>query len=133
MSTDAHPNYIKVWLTLVGLLVLSVLGPIIAAATMSGHLKLAFVLIFAFGIAFVKAWLVVHHFMHIRIEPRFVPYLFGGLFAFMAIMFVGIAPDVLRHEGLRWSNDAAKAEVERGLAIEEQHHRVKAAEGAADH
>ena len=43
----------------------------------------------------------------------------AGNGAFEVFLFVaGVAPDVLRHEGQRWENQAAQAEVERALAAE---------------
>jgi caa(3)-type oxidase subunit IV len=101
-----HPNYVKIWAILVALLVVSVLG------SMSGVRVV--ILVAAFGIAFVKAYLVAKNFMHITVEKRFVPYLLLVCLAFMVILFAGVAPDIMKHEGLRWSNDAAKHAVQTG-------------------
>ena len=101
-----HPNYVKIWAILVALLVVSVVG------SMSG--VRAVILVAAFGVAFVKAYLVAKNFMHITVEKRFIPYLLLVCLAFMVILFAGVAPDVMKHEGLRWSNDAAKHAVETG-------------------
>ena len=59
-------------------------------------------LITAFGIAIVKAYLVGKHFMHLNIEKRWVAYILLAMIAFMVVMFGGVAPDVLKHEGQRW-------------------------------
>jgi hypothetical protein len=32
------------------------------------------------------------------------------------LFFAGVAPDVMKHQGQRWENRAAKQAVERGLA-----------------
>jgi caa(3)-type oxidase subunit IV len=95
-----HTNYVKIWAILLGLLVVSVVGP------MAGIKWLT--LITAFGIAFVKAGLVVKYFMHIGVERKFVPQLLITMLAIMGIMFAGFAPDVLNHKGTRWVNTAAE-------------------------
>ena len=109
MTTEAHvhhPNYVKIWAILVALLIVSVLG------SMSGVRSV--ILVAAFGVAVVKAYLVAKNFMHITVEKRWVPYLLLVCLAFIVILFAGVAPDVMKHEGQRWSNDAAKHAVETG-------------------
>ena len=76
----------------------------------------ALTLITAFGIAFVKAFLVIKNFMHLGVQPRYILYLMGTMLAFMLLFFAGVAPDVMKHQGQRWENRAAKQAVERGLA-----------------
>lgn len=121
MSEQAHhhTNYVKVWGVLVVLLVLSVVGPMLGHPTIT--------LISAFGIAVVKAYLVATKFMHINIEPKFVTYFVVTCLAFMFLMFFGVAPDVLKHEGARWNNVAAKQAIERAAAAQ------KGAHGEAHH
>jgi caa(3)-type oxidase subunit IV len=121
MTTEAqtethvhHPNYVKIWAILVALLVVSVVG------SMSG--VRAVILVAAFGVAVVKAFLVAKNFMHITVEKRWVPYLLLVCLAFIVILFAGVAPDVMKHEGLRWSNDAAKHAVETGSQAETPKH-----------
>ncbi len=109
-----HPNYVKVWGILVVLFMISVLGPLVGIRTIT--------LITAFGVAVVKAWLVVRNFMHIYIEPKFIAYLGGSMLAFMVLLFFGVAPDVMEHQGLHWVNDAAKAEIARRQAEGGGHH-----------
>ena len=103
-----HVNYVKIWAILLCLLVVSVAGPFLG--------NLAITLITAFGIAIVKAYLVAKNFMHLDIEKKFVSYLLATMLILMALMFGGISPDVMKHEGQRWNNDAAKAATARGLA-----------------
>ena len=110
----AHPtshspaHYIKIWAILVCLLIVSVLGPLL------GH---PFVTLFtAFGIALIKAFLVITNFMHLNVEKRIAAYILGSMLAIMAIFVAGVAPDVMKHDGLRWSNVGAKEAVSRGLA-----------------
>jgi caa(3)-type oxidase subunit IV len=109
MTTESHvhhPNYVKVWAILLALLILSVL------CSMTDIRWL--VLVAAFGVALVKAFLVAKNFMHVNIEKRFVPYLLLVCIAFIVILFAGVAPDVMKHQGERWSNDAAKHAVQTG-------------------
>jgi caa(3)-type oxidase subunit IV len=89
-----HGNYVKIWAILLVLLVISILGPELNNLTIT--------LITAFGIAVVKAYLVVKHFMHLNVAPRFVGYLVSTGLVFMLLFFAGVAPDVMRVEGTRW-------------------------------
>ncbi|MEW5852076.1 MAG: cytochrome C oxidase subunit IV family protein [Myxococcota bacterium] len=100
MTEHAHPNYVKVWAILVALLVVSVVGPMLGIKVLT--------LITAFGVAVVKAYLVARNFMHLHIEKRWVVYLLTTCLAFMLLLFAGAAPDVMKHEGQRWENHAAK-------------------------
>ncbi len=106
--TTHHYNYVKIWGILVVLLVLSVLGP------MLGHPMVKYVS--AFGIAFVKAFLVIKYFMHLTVEKRYIGFLLLAMLAFMLVFVAGVSPDVMKHEGQRWVNTAAQDEVKRGLA-----------------
>ena len=113
MSSEGHihhPNYVRIWVILVVLLVISVLG------AMTGIRWL--VLLAAFGVAFVKAYLVAKNFMHVTVEKRWVPYLLITCVVFMMLLFAGVAPDVMKHSGLHWQNDAAKRAVESGAHVE---------------
>jgi caa(3)-type oxidase subunit IV len=102
MTTEAHvhhPNYVKVWAILVALLIVSVLGSM-------SHIR-EVVLIAAFGVALVKAYLVAKNFMHVNVEKRWVPYLLVMCLLFVAILFAGVAPDVMKHSGLHWTKNPA--------------------------
>ena len=110
MTTESHvhhPDYVKIWAVLVALLLVSVGGAM-------SNIRVV-VLVAAFGVAFVKAYIVAKNFMHINVEKRWVPYLLLAMIAFIVILFAGVAPDVMKHGGLRWSNDAAKQAVESGM------------------
>ncbi len=83
MSTEAeahmhHPNYVKIWAILVALLIVSVLGSL-------SHIRNV-VLIAAFGVALIKAYLVAKNFMHINVEKRWVPYLLIMCLLFVVIL-----------------------------------------------
>ena len=100
-EAHAHPSYVKIYLTLLALFGISVLGP------MFGHPWLT--LITAFGIAVVKATMVAAYFMHINVEPRYIRRLMYVMLAFMLVLFAGVAPDVMKHEGTTWRKiEAAK-------------------------
>ena len=90
----AHTSYVKIWAILVGLLAISVLGPMLGIQAVT--------LITAFGIALVKAYLVGKHFMHLNLEPRFVSYMVATVLVFMFLFFAGAAPDVMKDEGTGW-------------------------------
>ena len=109
MSTEAHihhPNYVKIWAILVVLLIVSVLGSMSSIRSV--------VLVAAFGVAVAKAYLVAKNFMHINVEKRWVPYLLVTCVVFIVLLFAGVAPDVMKHGGLHWENNAAKQAVESG-------------------
>ena len=106
MTTEAHvhhPNYVKIWAILVVLLLVSVVGSM-------SHVR-EVVLIAAFGVAAVKAYLVAKNFMHINVERRWVPYLLIMCLLFIAILFAGVAPDVMKHSGLHWTKNPADQSV----------------------
>jgi caa(3)-type oxidase subunit IV len=103
-SHAAH--YVKVWAVLLGLLVVSVLGPFLDIRVVT--------LLTAFGVAGVKAYLVAKNFMHVNLERRFIVYMMGAMGAIMLVMLGGFAPDIFKHDGRNWENVAAKAEVARG-------------------
>jgi caa(3)-type oxidase subunit IV len=89
-----HPNYVKIWAILCVLLVVSVVGPMAEIRVLT--------LVTAFGIAFVKAYLVVKNFMHLNIEKKWVGWILLVMIAFMIVFFGGVAPDVLKQSGQQW-------------------------------
>jgi caa(3)-type oxidase subunit IV len=103
MTTEAHvhhPNYVKIWAILVVLLIVSVVGSL-------SHVRVV-LLTAAFGVALVKAYLVAKNFMHVTVEKRWVPYLLVMCLLFIVILFAGVAPDVMKHNGLNWNKTPAK-------------------------
>lgn len=131
---DHSKHYIKIWGILLVLLVASVVGPFIGEA-----LNLFVItLITAFGIAFVKAYLVIKHFMHLTVEKRYIGFLMLTMLAFMLVFVAGVSPDVMKHAGQRWTNDAAEAVVKKGLAEDAKghgggHDEKKPTEGTPPH
>lgn len=111
-----HPQsfYIKIWAGLLALLVVSVVGPEVGAAT---GLK-SITLFTAFGIAVVKAGIVMKYFMHLDLEKKMVWYILAGSLVLMAQFFFGVAADVMNHEGTNWDNVAAKQEIARAEAAQ---------------
>lgn len=114
-----HVNYKKIYFILVGLLIVSILGPEAGIVWVT--------LITAFGVALIKANLVVQNFMHLRWEKRIMKWMLSTSVVLMFLLFAGVSPDVMKHEGARWVNNAALAATARG--IEAPHHE---AEGAAE-
>jgi len=109
---DNHDvNYKKIYFWLLGLLVVSVAGPFLGIGWVT--------LLTAFGIALVKANLVIQNFMHLRWEKKLVKWLLMSSLILMALFVAGVAPDVMNHEGNNWVNVAAQAAVERGLSDEQ--------------
>lgn len=110
---DGHQvNYKKIYFILLGLLVVSVAGPFLGILWVT--------LLTAFGIAIVKARLVINNFMHLKWEKRLVKWVLTTSLLLMGLMFAGVAPDVMNHEGNNWENLAAQAAVARGVAGEHE-------------
>ena len=87
-------SYVAISAVLCILLGVSVLGPMVGIRLLT--------LITAFGIAIVKAYMVCRYFMHLNIEKKWVAYILGFMLAIMLVFFGGVAPDVLKDQGLRW-------------------------------
>ncbi len=107
MTEYTHPNYRKIYVTLLFLLAVSVAGPFLGIKWVT--------LITAFGIAVVKANMVIQNFMHLKWEKRIAKYVLAVSLLLMALFWGGVAPDVMKHAGLRWTNDAAMAATARGI------------------
>jgi caa(3)-type oxidase subunit IV len=105
-SDHGHTNYVAIWGVLCALLGVSVLGP------MAGIRFLT--LITAFGVAIIKAYMVCRYFMHLNVEKKWVVYILGFMLALMLVFFGGVAPDVLKHEGLRWQKTYVEPVAARG-------------------
>jgi caa(3)-type oxidase subunit IV len=93
-----HTNYVKVWAILVGLLMVSVLGP------MAGIRWLT--LIAAFGVALVKAYMVAKNFMHLNVQKPIVHWILGAALALMVLLYGALAPDVQKGAGQQWKKGA---------------------------
>lgn len=113
-------NYTKIYFTLLALLAVSVAGPFIGIKWVT--------LVTAFGIALVKANLVIQNFMHIRVEKSWIKWMLSFSILMLLLLFYGVAPDVMRHEGQNWVNVAAQEAVERGIPDEEHAEEAEHAE-----
>jgi caa(3)-type oxidase subunit IV len=113
---DRHSpkHYIRIWAVLMVLLFISITGPMLEIAIIT--------LITAFGVAGVKAFLVMKHFMHLDVEKPFVIYILTTSCVFMMMFFAAVGVDVMNHEGARWSNVAATQAIARGLAAGDPAH-----------
>lgn len=118
-EAHSHPQsyYVRIWAILLGLLAVSVIGP------MFGHPLLT--LVTAFGIAMVKAYLVAKNFMHITMARKYVTYLVVTSLVFMLLFFAGTAPDVMKPEGTNWQKPRwieANAAAEHPEGTPQPHH-----------
>lgn len=94
-SHDAHQtNYVRIYVILLALFVVSVLGPTLGIELVT--------LLTAFGLAVVKATMVAGYFMHLNVERRYIWYLLLGMLVFMLVLFAGVAPDVMKTSGQNW-------------------------------
>jgi len=116
MSEDhvQHPNYLKIWAVLIGLVVVSVVGSLVGIRAVT--------LITAFGVACIQAYVVAKKCMRIDATRRFVPYIVATVLVFMLLFFAGAAPDVMKAEGVNWVKPAWQdTAVERGSSLGEAH------------
>ena len=120
-SIAPHVNYKKIYIILLVLLAISIAGP---------HFGIKWLtLVTAFGIAIVKATMVVQNFMHLKWEKKIMKWVLLASVVIVALFWAGVGPDVHYHDGTNWSNDAAKAATARGIETPEEHmQRVEAAE-----
>jgi caa(3)-type oxidase subunit IV len=96
-STQTHPDYIKIYAALVVLFIISMLGPLFGAPALTIFL--------AFSIAVVKAGLVAAYFMHLNIEKRYIWFVLFVMLTFMAVLYAGVAPDVMKQSGQNWRQE----------------------------
>ncbi len=108
-----HPDYVKIWAILLVLLVVSVAGPFVGIQIVT--------LLTAFGVAIVKAYLVVKNFMHIDIAAKYVTYFVVTALVFMFLLFAGAAPDVMKPAGRNWEKPSWIAGTAHGTPAEGGH------------
>lgn len=107
-----HPNYRNIYIALLVLLAVSIIGPFFGVLWLT--------LATAFGIAVVKAGLVVQNFMHLKWERALIGWILAAALLLMFLMFAGVAPDVMSHDGVNWENVSAKEAIERGIPVAEE-------------
>ncbi len=128
MSADAHHeiNYVRVYFILLALLAVSIIGPEIGIQAVT--------LVTAFGVALIKAYLVVKNFMHINLSPRYVTYLCATTVVFMLLFFAGTAPDVMNMNGYNWRKPLWEEDAARWASGDHSDPRLPAgAEAPAPH
>jgi caa(3)-type oxidase subunit IV len=106
-----HVNYFAIYITLLVLFGISVAGPVIGDVTGVAWITL----VTAFGIAIVKARLVIDNFMHLKWEKRIMKWVLTTSLLLMFLMVAGVSVDVLNHEGNNWENVAAREATARGI------------------
>ena len=122
---DHTKHYIKMYLILMVLFSISVLGPLTGIKWV--------MLITAFGIAVVKAYIVVAYFMHLKFEKKVAIYIVSVSLGLMFLFYFAVAPDVHNHEGRNWENVAAKKSIADGFAAakaDEAAHHAGGAHGS---
>ena len=106
-SIAPHVNYKKIYIALLVLLGISIAGP---------HFGIRWLtLVTAFGIAIVKATMVVQNFMHLKWEKTIMKWVLLTSVVLVALFWAAVRPDVSAHEGRNWENYAAKAATARGI------------------
>jgi len=100
-NTDEHkhPDYKKIYYSLLILLVISIWGPVFALNIDNRTMLVGTVLLTAFGVGLIKATMVVAWFMHLDIEVKVVRRLLAVCIAFLILLFAGVAPEVLCFDG----------------------------------
>lgn len=79
--------YVQIWASLVFALALSLFIGEMTAPVIG--------IVMIYTIAFVKAYLVVANFMHLKFEPKFVLWILGGAVLALYFFFFGTVPDAV--------------------------------------
>ena len=95
-GAHAHPNYVKIWVLLLVLLVVSIVGPELGIPWLT--------LLTAFGIALVKTYYVAAYFMHLNFEKKYVWFLLLISTVLLGVFFFGVAGDVMKADGQNWQD-----------------------------
>jgi caa(3)-type oxidase subunit IV len=93
-TVHSEQHYIKIWGLLLGLLVISICGPMLEIQMVT--------LITAFGIAGVKAYIVACKFMHLEDEKNIISYILATMVLMAILFYAGTAPDVQLGKGANW-------------------------------
>ncbi len=103
MAGNSLKKYNQIYVALLILFIISVLGPELADILgMEGLSRMALILPTAFGIAIVKAYMVAAHFMHLKTEKIYAPYILLASLALMFVFFFGVKIDIMAAEGHNW-------------------------------
>jgi len=85
-----HPNYFKIYLTLLVLFVVTVL------ASLFDNPMLVFIIVFTISI--IKGSMVLMYFMHLKWEPKLVWLLLALALMTMTFLILGLYPDIVQVE-----------------------------------
>ena len=121
---DHSDHYRSVFKWLLIFFAISFVGPLLADFFVEDFglphtIGFIFTMITAFGVAFLKARLVIVHFMHLPKEKPYISYILQTTLVLIAIFIAGVMVDVLAHEGQNWTNESAKAIVDKNAAAVE--------------
>ncbi len=105
-----YPNYTKIYIALVVLLTISVLG------NFTGIMWIT--LIIAFGVALLKANLVVQNFMHLKTERPIIKWMLTTSLMLVVLFLAGTMSDIMKHHGVQWVNVSAKEAIAQGIPLE---------------
>ncbi len=96
MSSESHSPiyYVKIWALLLVLLIISIIGPEFGIRWVT--------MVTAFGIAFVKAYIVGAYFMHLKSEKRIITYMLLGMVALLLVFVAGTMVDIMSSKGSGW-------------------------------
>ena len=105
--------YVKIWALLLGLLVISIMGPMLGNKILT--------VITAFGIAIIKALIVAAFFMHLNVERKYIWYIMFSMLCALGIFYFGTAADTMRLDGRNWTKASQYEYIENSKkAIEEE-------------
>ena len=113
MSGHSSSHYFKIYFALVILFLISWVVPEVSENKI-------IILLSAFGIAAVKAYMVVAYFMHLNIEKKFVLYMLITTLAFMYLLFVVLTADIKQKKGHNWKSNIV-VEVPEGHGHHDDH------------
>ncbi len=82
-----HPNYLKVYLGLLGFFALTVL------ASLLHNPMIVFVVVFSISI--IKGSMVLLYFMHLKWEPKLTWLMLGLALVVLGFLFIGVFPDLV--------------------------------------
>ena len=87
----AHPPYIAIWAVLLVLLFVSIA---------LGHISNAYLMTsLVFGVAAIKAVIVLRYFMHLKFEPLYIVLMILAAVLCLVVLFIGVYPDVSLRTG----------------------------------
>jgi caa(3)-type oxidase subunit IV len=82
-----HPNYVGIFVLLAVALALSIGLGLLAPSPL--------VITLIFGIAALKAYMVLAYYVHLSFEPKFVKVFVTCVFVLLAILWMGLVPDIV--------------------------------------